>query len=221
MAERFFVKAGEDTFWLDTANSLVAKAVTHTDKVTRFVFAAEVYWHRYPVVPGMLSCCFWCVPWWATVVYGPDYGRGARGNFCGKNAPIWRCLMRDVMENFDATPHLRASVKSRVAAARACGSQVDAAMLMSGEQEFSLSTFGMVMLTGAIAVNGKMSQYHGEAAKFLQIITEMCCGDSALTLELADGVTVQILKGDWLKVGFRWYVGKFDFARWPLLVPPL
>lgn len=167
--EQIFVMRGEETTWLRDLERLGSASVFARRTADGRLWQSEVYWHRIPKISSPMSCLWWCLPWWATAVYG-KYG-GKQGNFIGRHADIWR----DAIAEFrieSASSHLRPSLKSRIASARMSNSVVYSNEMLSVEQEFTFSTLGLFLVTGSIATNKRLHKYRDNAI----LVLDMVCG---------------------------------------------
>lgn len=193
-SDQHFVTLGEAKFWIDAnVMTLAAKPFCHTDS-KGFTFKAEVYWHKFPLIAGVLSCLFWCLPWWATAVFGPGYS-ASNGNFIGKNADTWRGMIQDFSGLPNAHLHLRPSTKSLLANARIRNASVDATTMLSAEQEFSVSTFGLLMLSGAIANNKRLMAYQEPAGKVIDCVIDKFFGRYNIIFEVFPEISFRVDQG--------------------------
>ena len=104
----------------------------------------DVYWHKVPVM-GKYRC-FWCLPWLASFLHGENYDAKV-SNFisrlCDKLLTgVGRMGLEDSAE--DSVRHFRNSFKSKTSTASKRGKAVHADALLCNEQEYSLSTPGLI-----------------------------------------------------------------------------
>ena len=218
--KQWFISRGGSTRWhTDCKGEVVAKCFGHSKVWNNEVceWQTQVYWHEVPPACGQARCAlWWCVPHWVDFVYDSSYS-DTNGNFIGKNQATWKRML-DKLRLEESETHLRPSIKSQISKARAQHSLVDSALVTSGEQEFTMSTQALLLLTASMASCSKFRSVSEDAAcratkvlhlvldkfaDFISFVVACPCGDRLRVEKLSVVFELEGAPGRHLVAGLR------------------
>jgi len=139
-------RTGKSTWLSDLMPLVTARCFSAGTGALRF--ACEAYFHEVPKTPGG-NIIWLCLPWVVEFMYGKQL----LNNMIARYAPSWINHISD-LGCPAAGDHIRASAQARAANRRANPDVVN----FCGEQEWTVSVFGLLMLCSFITASCKYSK---------------------------------------------------------------
>ena len=155
-------------------------------------FHSEVY--DFEIPKGALNNkIFWAVPWVQNAVWGND----THNRWVCRNCKTWLRWLESL--GFDnAEVHIRFSTKSLVAQAKARSGEVSARMLLSGEQEYSISNICLLAMLagwGANALMRSCGDSMANASRLLSVLVDAFVGEWTFVFRTPAGIQLKLVSG--------------------------